>query len=417
MKMSKLALSTQKSRMNSDECLSLRILLQSGLLYRYGSGIYGKHNLLVKAQQNIESIIRSELDSNDCVEISLPTLQPKSIWEESGRWSKYANSNQMFYCDMSNGTFCLAPTAEEATVAFAKDHLKSYKSLPSVLYQIGSKYRNEIRVRGGLLRSKEFTMMDAYSFHTDSQSLKEEYLKMKEIYFTIFSLIGLNVIPVAAVNGEMGGTMSEEFMFISDAGEDTILVNKEETIGLNTEVLEMENSKDYLFNNYGISDLSGFEIKHCIELGHIFQLGQKYSLSMNGFFTDASGSSSPYYMGCYGIGISRALAAICEQNCDENGLIWPKKIAPYKVSIIYQNSLKNQAFDLYNKLNALGIDVLIDDRNASFGSKIKDSKLIGIPYMVIIGKSFHNDNLYEVENRASENKSYVTQEELISMIK
>ena len=199
---------------------------------------------------------------------------------------------------------------------------------------------------------------------------------------------GLNVIPVAAVNGEMGGTMSEEFMFISDAGEDTILVNKEETIGLNTEVLEMENSKDYLFNNYGISDLSGFEIRHCIELGHIFQLGQKYSLSMNGFFADANGNSSPYYMGCYGIGISRALAAICEQNCDENGLIWTKKIAPYKVSIIYQNSLKDEAFDLYSKLNTLGIDVLIDDRNASFGSKIKNSKLIGIPYMVIIGKSF-----------------------------
>ncbi len=416
MKMSKLALSTSKNRLNSDECLSLRILLQAGLLRRYGAGIYGQHNLLVRSQEKIKQIIRSTLESYDCVEISLPALQPKNIWEESGRWNQYSDSGQMFYCNMQNGTFCLAPTAEEAVFTFVRDNLKSYKDLPVNLYQIGPKFRNELRVRGGLLRSKEFSMMDAYSFHSSEESLKEEYSRMKEAYFKIFAQIGLNVIPVAAVNGDMGGKMSEEFMFISDAGEDIMLVDESGKLGLNNELLEIENASEYLKSNYGIDDISSLTQRHCIELGHIFQLGQRYSSTMNGSFRNENNNSIPYYMGCYGIGISRTLAAVCEQNCDDDGLVWPQKIAPYHVSIVYHSDKKEKAFELYSSLHNSDIEVLIDDRDLSLGSKIKDSKLLGIPYMVVVGNK-SQDDMYELETRLDGKKSYVSFETLLKLIK
>ncbi len=416
MKMSKLALTTSKNRLSSDECLSLKILIQAGLLRRYGAGIYGQHNFLVKAQEKIKGIIRNTLEAYDCVEIALPSLQPKYIWEESGRWDKYADSGQMFVCDMSNGMFCLAPTAEEAVFAFVRDSLKSYKDLPVTLYQIGPKFRNELRARGGLLRSKEFSMMDAYSFHSSEKCLKEEYARMKEAYFKIFSEIGLKVIPVAAVNGDMGGKLSEEFMFISEAGEDTMLIDETGVLGLNTEILEMANASEYLYSNYGIIDLSKLSTKNCIELGHIFQLGQRYSTSMNGTFADEKNNSVPYFMGCYGIGISRTLAAVCEQNCDEAGLIWPKNIAPYSVSIIYHPDKKDDAFELYYTLQKANIEVLIDDRNLSLGSQIKDCKLLGIPNMVIIGKKTQT-GFYEHEDRASGKKSYVSLDQLLKLVK
>lgn len=416
MKMSKLALVTSKNRLSSDECLSLRILFQSGLLRRFGGGIYGQHNFLVKAQEKIKHIIRGTLDSYDCVEIALPALQPQYIWEESGRWNKYANSGQMFICNMSNGTFCLAPTAEEAVFTFVRDNLRSYKDLPVNLYQIGPKFRNELRVRGGLLRSKEFVMMDAYSFHSSEACLKEEYSRMKEAYYHIFSTIGLDVIPVAAVNGDMGGKLSEEFMFVSEAGEDTMLVDEKGRLGLNTEILEMENVNEYLQSNYKIDDISTLSTKHCIELGHIFQLGQRYSLSMNGTFKDENNNFVPYFMGCYGIGVSRTLAAVCEQNCDEIGLIWPKSIAPYSVSIVYHPDKEAEAFELYSTLKKLNVEVLIDDRNLTLGSKIKDCKLLGVPYMIIVGKNFRN-NKYELEERASSAKTYVSLDSLIEIVK
>lgn len=416
MKMSNLALSTNKHRLSSDECLSLRILYQAGLLHSYGAGIYGQHNLLVRSQEKIKQIIRSVLELYGCVEVSLPLIQPKGIWEESDRWNHYSNSGQMFLCNMSNGTYCLAPTAEEAILTFVRGILKSYKQLPVNLYQIAPKFRNELRTRGGLLRSKEFLMMDAYSFHDCEKSLRSGYHLMKEAFIMIFSKLGLDVIPVAAFNGDMGGNMSEEFMFLSDAGEDTILVDEKNEIGLNTELLEMKNVSEYLQSNYRIEDINSLTKKHCIELGHIFKLGQRYSSSMNGTFKDENNNLIPYYMGCYGIGITRTLAAICEHNCDEDGLIWPKNIAPYTVSIVYNSTQHEKAYNLYYSLIDSNVEVLIDDRNLSLGAKIKDSKLLGIPYMIIIGNNTQ-DGIYEIEIRKNGQKLYVPFKQLLNLIK
>jgi len=417
MRLSKAALLTSKERLNSDEMLSQQILFQGGLLKRYSAGIYGKHNLIVRAQANIETVIRNTLDKYDCVEVSLPLLQPKSIWETSGRWETYHSSGQMFYCDMSNGSFCMAPTAEEAMFEFVRDTLKSYKDLPVNVYQIGNKFRNELRARGGLLRSKEFTMMDAYSFHASEEDLAQGYSIMKKAYLEIFDALGLKVIPVSALNGDMGGKVSEEFMFLSDAGEDTILVSQDETMAFNVEILEMDNYNDYLKEFYGINDISTFTERHCIELGHIFQLGQKYSKAMKGTFKSNANEDIPFFMGCYGIGVSRTLAAICEQNCTEEGLVWPDRIAPYKLTIVYTHQKREIAFNLYDCLKSKGIEVIIDDRDSlRLGAKIKDWKLLGIPYMIVIGDKSSGET-FELERRIDSSKKLVSKNDLIHLFR
>lgn len=413
MRLSRGCFSTTRERC-SYETLSQQVLQQSGQVKRYSSGIYAKNNFFVKAQANIESIIREVLEKYDCIEVSFPLLQPKSIWEASGRYDSYNRSGQMFCCDMPNGTFCMAPTAEEAVLEFVRDKVKSYKDLPINLYQIGDKFRNELRSRGGFLRSKEFTMMDAYSFHTSQESLQEEYERMRSAYLEIFARLKLPVLPVKALNGDMGGNYSEEFMCIASSGEDTILVNDDCTLAFNTELLQMGNSKQYLKETYGIdANLDEFHLERCIELGHIFQLGQRYSKSMNGLFANRKGESIPYFMGCYGIGVSRLLATICELNCDENGLIWPICVTPYTTYIVYTDKQYEVANNLYSQLLSKGVKVVIDDRpKLSFGAKLKDAKLFGIPYVIIIGNSYQGNQVFEVESRLTSNKYQIALDDL-----
>ena len=417
MRMSRAAIHTERNRSASEEMLSQQILFQSGQLKRYGAGIYSKHHFLIRLQQNIENIIRDVLDSFDCIEVSLPILQPKSIWEASGRWDRYVDSGQLFYCETSGSTFCMAPTAEEAVLEFARDSLKSHKDLPANLYQIGPKFRNELRSRGGLLRGKEFTMMDAYSFHSSEDSLKKEYLKMRNAYMQVFKRLGLTTtLPVGALSGDIGGNFSEEFMFPSEEGEDSIFVNSSRTVGFNSEILTMEDSSSYL-KNFGITSFEELKKVRAIELGHIFQLGQKYSSSMNATFKDQNNNDIPYYMGCYGIGTSRVLAAICEANCDEEGLCLPENLAPYQLMIIYKYDKESEAFNLYHRLSMSGISVVIDDRKKmSIGAKIKDWKLFGLPYLLIVGDQTTRTNL-ELEGRKNGFKCGFSFDSLVEFLK
>jgi prolyl-tRNA synthetase len=234
----------------------------------------------------------------------------------------------------------MAPTAEEAVVEFAREKLKSYKHLPVNFYQIGEKYRHEIRTRGYMLRGKSFLMMDAYSFDEDFEGLEENYRITREAYLEISKRLHLNAIPVVADNGDMGGKKSEEFMVISPIGEDTILYDEKTGIGLNTEILDRPDYKEYLKAEYNIDDISNLKEKKTIEIGHIFQLGTRYSETMNATFTAKDGTNKPYVMGCYGIGVSRVMAAIYENSrlTDNDGKIvgisLPKNIAPYIVQII-----------------------------------------------------------------------------------
>ena len=402
------------------------ILLQTGQLVQYGAGLFGYNTVPLLLRRKIEQIIVETLNKYGCIEVLLPTLQPDTIWKNSGRYDQYVNDGTMLITESSKGTFCLAPTGEEAMLEFAREKLKSYKNLPVTYYQIGEKFRNEIRTRGYLLRGKAFPMLDAYSFDVDAEGMAKSYENVRNAFLEIFEKIGLDVIPIVADNGAMGGKKSEEFMLISDQGEDKILYNEEKKIGLNTEILEKENYMEYLKEEYGIEDISDFKEIRTMELGHIFQLGTRYSEMMNGKYTDKEGKESLYYMGCYGIGVSRTLAALYEQCVIKDnkqnpcGFYLPEKIAPYKVQIVPKMDDEEKlkiAKDLYETLQKEGIGVILDDRdNVNIGAKIKDCKVLGTPNLIVIGDRTKGENL-ELENTKTGEKITVTKSELIQKLR
>ena len=398
------------------------ILLQTGQLVQYGAGLFGYNTVPLLVRRKVEQIIVETLNKYGCIEVLLPTLQPDTIWKNSGRYDHYVNDGTMLITESNKGTFCLAPTGEEAMLEFAREKLKSYKNLPVTYYQIGEKFRNEIRTRGYLLRGKAFPMLDAYSFDVDEEGMAKSYENVRKAFLEIFEKIGMKVIPIVADNGAMGGKKSEEFMLISEQGEDKILYNEETKIGLNTEILEREDYKEYLKEEYGIEDISGFKEIRTMELGHIFQLGTRYSEMMNGKFTDKDGKEALYYMGCYGIGVSRTVAALYEQ-CLINDPKWgpcgfslPEEIAPFKIQIIpkMDNEEKvKKAEEIYQKLSNAGIGAILDDReNINIGAKIKDAKVLGTPYILVIGEKQEEEKL-ELENTKTGEKQVLTVEELL----
>ena len=398
------------------------ILLQTGQLVQYGAGLFGYNTIPLLVRRNIEKIIVDTLNEHGCIEVLLPTLQPDTIWKNSGRYDQYVNEGTMLITESNKGIFCLAPTGEEAMVEFAKEKLKSYKNLPATYYQIGEKYRNEIRTRGYLLRGKSFPMLDAYSFDLDVQGMQESYENVRKAFLEIFEKIGLKVIPIVADNGAMGGKKSEEFMLISEQGEDKILYDENTHIGLNTEILEKENYQEYLKEEYGIEDISNFKEIRTMELGHIFQLGTRYSEMMDGKYVGKDGKESLYYMGCYGIGVSRTLAALYEQCLinDEkwgpSGFVLPESVAPFKVQIVpkMENPEKLElAIKLYEKLKKNNVGAIIDDReNITIGAKMKDCKVLGTPYLVVIGDKQEGENI-ELENMKTGEKEVLTIEQLL----
>ncbi len=402
------------------------ILLQTGQLVQYGAGLFGYNTVPLLLRRKIEQIIVKTLNKYGCIEVLLPTLQPDTIWKNSGRYDTYVNDGTMLITESNKGTFCLAPTGEEAMLEFAREKLKSYKNLPVTYYQIGEKFRNEIRTRGYLLRGKAFPMLDAYSFDIDPEGMEKSYENVRNAFLEIFQKIGLDVIPIVADNGAMGGKKSEEFMLISSQGEDKILYNKETGIGLNTEILEKENYMEYLKEEYGIESIDGFEEIRTMELGHIFQLGTRYSEMMNGKYTDKDGKESLYYMGCYGIGVSRTLAALYEQclikdkNEKPGGFYLPENIAPFKVQIIPKMDDKGKvkiAEEIYDMLNNEGIQAILDDReNINIGAKIKDSKVLGTPNILVIGDKT-DGNILELENNKTGEKLETNKANLVKILR
>lgn len=395
------------------------ILMQTNQLVQYGTGIYAYNNVPLKLRQNVEAVVRGVLNKYGCIEILLPTMQPKSLWEESGRYSKYIEEGVMLAVESDKGEFVMAPTAEEAVTDFVRGRISSYKNLPVTLYQIGEKYRNEIRTRGYLLRGKSFPMMDAYSFDLDEENSAITYQKIRKAYMEIFEILGLKALPVAADSGAMGGNQSEEFMLLSPIGEDTILFDKKTGIAFNTEILEREDAVEYLKEKYGIEDTKDVESKKSIELGHIFQLGTKYSKSMNATYVDKDGKEQLLYMGCYGIGISRVVATIYESYVLKNekdeatGISLPVSVAPYLLQIVAKDEKMEEAEKLYNILMEHNIPVILDDRKQGMlGAKIKDCTMLGTPYMLVLGNK-SEEGVYEIENTATKEKKSYTEKELL----
>ena len=560
MKQSKVFIPTMKEVPAGAEALSHRLLLKAGLIKQSTSGIYSYLPLATRVLNNLEAIIREEMESIDAVEILMPALQQAELWEESGRWGSYG-AELMRLTDRHGREFALGPTHEEVVTSIVRDELKSYKQLPLTLFQIQSKYRDEKRPRFGLLRGREFIMKDAYSFHVDEASLDATYQDMYEAYKRIFSRSGINARPVLADSGAIGGNHTHEFMALSDIGEDTIVYSENSDYAANiekAEVLYEPNEKhqpvealakietpnvhtaqeladfldrpldeitksmifkvdgefimilvrghheindvklksyfetdnielatqseivnllganpgslgpifekdikiyadnalqdlnnivvganedgyhlvnanvgrDFKVDAYGdfrfilegepLADGSGkAHFAEGIEVGQVFKLGTKYSEAMNATILDNQGKAKPLLMGCYGIGVSRTLSAIVEQNNDDNGIIWPKSVAPFDLHLITLNPKKDEQRELGDQLYASlknSFDVLYDDRKERAGVKFNDADLIGLPVRVVIGKNAA-EGIVEVKRRDTGESEDVHVDDLVDYAK
>ena len=383
------------------QVISNSLMLKSGMIRKTASGIYTWLPLGLRVLNKVENIVREEMNSAGAHEVLMPMVQPKDLWDESKRWNKFGPELLRFK-DRHDRDFCLGPTHEEVITDLIKNNVKSYKELPLNIYQIQTKFRDEIRPRYGVMRSREFLMKDSYSFHLSEENLEETYQKMRKAYSNIFERIGLNFKIVKADSGAIGGDKSEEFHVLAENGEDTLAVSDSSDYAVNAELLLENNQDSKSLVGQKSPDGNGLlEITKGIEVGHIFQLGKLYSENMNATVLDDSGSAKNMHMGCYGIGISRIVAAAIEQNFDEKGIIWPKSISPFNLSIITVGADKDKNIEassrkLYKDLSQKGFEVILDDRHDGFGKKIKDSELIGVPLSIVIGKNFSDNNEVEI---------------------
>ncbi len=386
------------------EVISHQLLLRSGMIRKVASGIYNWLPLGFKTLKLVENIVREEMASTGSQEIFMPMVQPRDLWEDSKRWDKFGPELLRFK-DRHERDFCLGPTHEEIITDLIRNNLSSYKELPLSLFQIQTKFRDEIRPRYGIMRGREFLMKDAYSFHLNQECLNNTYQTIREAYKAIFNRLGLEYKIVKADSGAIGGEISEEFHVLAESGEDTLAFSEESEIAINAELLINENeSIDSLQGKTFPDSQEEIKLAKGIEVGHIFQLGNVYSSAMNATVLDENGNRQALQMGCYGIGVSRIVAAAIEQNHDDKGIIWPKNIAPIQISIlpIFKESSDNTfifAEKLYKDLSKLGLRVMLDDRQERFGKKITESELVGSSYAVVIGKSYIENKTIELISR------------------
>ena len=404
---SKLFVPTVKEDPSDAELISHKLMVRSGMIKKTAAGIYSWLPIGLKVLKKVEEIVRKNLNNFDAEEILMPMVQPAELWKESGRYGEYGKELLKFD-DRSNRGFVLGPTHEEIICEIFRSHPKSYKDLPVNLYQIQTKFRDEIRPRFGVMRSREFLMKDAYSFDIDEKGLVKSYGKMKDAYISIFDEIGLDYRIVKADSGNIGGDVSEEFHILADSGEDLIAVSDSSDFAANVEVLNYDKDPSELEGKESPDGKGKLKIKRGIEVGHIFQLGQKYSQAMNVRVKDMNGNSIYPFMGCYGIGVSRIVAAAIEQNHDDRGIQWPDKITPFGVNIICldpeSDEIMKVCSEIYSILKKSGFDPLLDDRDIRAGIKFKEHELLGIPYSIIIGPNNFKNTKLEFGIRAQNEK-------------
>ncbi len=412
MKQSLLFVPTLKDAPKDAEVKSHKLMSRAGLIKQVAAGIYTYLPLGYKVIQNIERIIREELEKIDASELLMPALQPSDLWKESGRWDKYG-PELMRLTDRKDRDFCLGPTHEEIITQVVRDYVTSYKKLPLALYQIQTKFRDEMRPRFGLMRGREFIMKDAYTFSATNEGLDEWYRLFTKAYIDIFKRCGLDTRIVNSDVGQIGGDEADEFMVMSEVGEDNITYCEKCSYAANQEHSGLNEGDACPKCGAPLMVAKG------IEVGNIFKLGTKYSESMNAKFTDQEGKQQPMIMGCYGLGISRTLMASVEQHSTENGILWPIEISPFRLHIIPVNTKdetqKAVAYEIYNDLRKKGINILIDDRAERAGVKFKDADLIGIPYRVIIGKD-SSDGLVEFVDRYKDTKVLIKKTDILDYI-
>lgn len=390
---SKSFISTLKEAPEGAESASHKLMLRSGLVRMLVSGVYSYLPLGYRVLSKIENIIRQEMNASGGQEVLLPALQCLDIWQKTGR-DELMGETMFRFSDRKGRKMCLGPTHEEVITELAASYVKSWRDLPFLLYQIQTKFRDELRPRFGIVRSCEFIMKDAYSFDRDLEGLDTVYQKMHSAYEKIFLRCGLNACALKADSGVIGGFVSHEFLVPAESGEDVIF--KCTVCGV---VLSQKDAELQICPHCQ----KDMQKLNALEVGHIFKLGDKYTSVIGVKFLDNEGRQQSVQMGCYGIGVSRLLAAAIEQNHDEQGIIWPKEISPFDILIVPVNvtddAIRQKAESLRNELEARGIEVLLDDRDERAGVKFKDADLLGFPLRLTVGTKWAKEGKLELKDR------------------
>ncbi|MBT3917104.1 MAG: proline--tRNA ligase [Rhodospirillaceae bacterium] len=423
MRLSEFFLPTLKENPKEAQIASHLYMLRAGMIRQSSAGIYSWLPLGFKVLKKIEQIVREEMDRAGCQELLMPTIQPAEIWQESGRYDDYGKE-MLRITDRHDREMLFGPTNEEMITEIVRSSVRSYKDLPINLYHQQWKFRDEVRPRFGIMRGREFLMKDAYSFDLDQTGAKLSYNKMFVAYLRTFARMGLKAIPMQADSGAIGGDMSHEFLVLADTGESEVFCHKG-ILEFDVPADDVDYSSDLQpivdkwTSLYAATDEKADEAQHAelgdslvtargIEVGHIFYFGDKYSKAMGATVAGPDGKDVLIEMGSYGIGVSRLVGAIIEASHDDDGIVWPEAVAPFKVGIINLRA-GDEACDAacegaYAKLLEAGVEVLYDDRDERGGAKFANMDLIGLPWQLVVGPRGLKDGKVEVKNRASGEK-------------
>ena len=393
-------------------------MLRAGMVRQSSAGIYSWLPLGFRVLKNIERVVREEQNAAGCQEILMPTIQPADLWRESGRYDDYG-PEMLRITDRHDRDMLYGPTNEEQITDIFRHLVKSYRDLPKMLYHIQWKFRDEVRPRFGVMRGREFLMKDSYSFDLDLPGAMRAYNKMFIAYLRTFDRMGLKAIPMRAESGPIGGDTSHEFLILAETGESEVACHRDliDTDWVASDVDyedDLQHIVDGFTEKYAATDAErdpdkekelgdALVIARGIEVGHIFYFGTKYSQSMGAVVAGPDGEEIPLQMGSYGIGVSRLVGAIIEASHDDDGIIWPESVAPFKVGLL---NLKTDdegcvaaCADIYAKLGAAGVEVLYDDRPERAGVKFADMDLIGLPWHLVIGPRGLKTGTAEVKER------------------
>ncbi len=414
MKQSKLFYKTKKQSPKGIEAVSHQLLYRGDFIDQIGSGIYGFLPLGWMVHQKIAQIIREEMLGIGAQEVFLPTLHPKKLWQKSGRWEEM-NPPLFKLKDSHKKEFALGSTHEEVMAQIVKQRINSYKDLPLALFQIQTKFRNELRYTGGLLRTREFVMKDLYSFHTDENDFQKYYELVAKKYLKLFKKCGLSVRRVKASGTGFTASFTDEFQVLTSVGEDTIIYCPKCDFAQNKEIAQQKESQKCPNCGAKLKKEKG------IEVGNIFPLGTKYSKVFDLSFIDKSGKKKLVIMASYGIGIGRLIATIAEIHHDAKGIIWPEAVAPYSVHLIpidmRGREVKTKAEKIYKDLQKQNIELLYDDRqDISSGQKLAESDLLGIPMRVVVSKKTLKSSSVEIKMRDKKEVKLVKISNLINSI-
>lgn len=392
MKLSKLAFQVTKNPPANADTVNHKLLVQAGYVRQLMAGVYTYTPLGLKVLRKIENIVREEMNAVGGQEILMPALHPKANWLATDGWNKI---DVLFKLKSRTGKdYALGQSHEEIVTPLAKELINSYKDLPLALYQIQWKYRDELRSKSGILRGREFLMKDMYSFHEDQTDFEKFYQEVKKAYLKIFKRLGLTAKVTEASGGNFTEKISYEFMVLTDAGEDDIFYCEACDYCINKEIAKVQ------AGDACPKCEAALKLARASEVGNVFDLGQKFAKDFELSFTNQNGEKKYPIMGCYGIGISRSMGVIVEKYNDEKGIIWPQSIAPFQVEVIALNGAEDYANKVYETLVNSDIDVLLDDRSESAGSKFAASDLLGIPIRLVI--SPRNGEQIEWKKRGNE---------------